>query len=314
MKKLMCAAVVTALVVAPMAAQDQAAEVMQKARAALGGARLEQIKALAIEGPFAREMGNRQVQGKLALTLQLPGKMHRLEDTEMMGGVSLERTAALNGETAWEDMQNRGGMGGGVQMVFRQGPPGGPELNAEQMEQARVRRLRTEMNRYLMAFLGASGLQPTYVAVAEAPEGKADVVEVKGEQGPGVRLFVDQATSMPLMLQYQELRPRVNMMTGGPGGRRGPGASSASGASGASGATSGDPHAPNPEEMRRRMENMPPPQPSNITLFLGDYKKVDGVMMPHRLTYAVDGKTIEEWTIEKIRVNPNIKADLFDKK
>jgi hypothetical protein len=71
---------------------------------------------------------------------------------------------------------------------------------------------------------------------------------------------------------------------------------------------------PNPEEIRRRMESMPPPQPSNVTLFLGDYKKVDGVMLPHRLTYAVDGKTVEEWTIEKIRVNPNIKADLFDKK
>jgi hypothetical protein len=301
MKNVMCAAVVMAMAAAPIAAQDQAAEVMQKARAALGGAKLEQVTALALEGPFAREMGNRQVQGKIELTLQLPGKMHRLEDTEMMGGMSLERVAALNGDTAWEDMQNRGGMGGGVQMVFRQAGPGGQELNAEQIEQARVRRLTTEMHRYLLAFLGGAGLQPTYVAVAEAPEGKADVVEVKTEQAQSVRLFVDQKTSLPLMLQYQELRPRI--MMGGPGGRR-PGAPGAPGAS----------ETPNPEEVRRRMENMPPPQPSNVTLFLGDYKKVDGVMLPHRLTYAVDGKTVEEWTIERARVNPNINADLFDKK
>jgi hypothetical protein len=59
---------------------------------------------------------------------------------------------------------------------------------------------------------------------------------------------------------------------------------------------------------------MPPPTPSNVSLYLGDFKKVDGVLIPHRLTQAIDGKTVEEWTIEKVRVNPTIKADLFEKK
>jgi hypothetical protein len=54
MKRVICAAAVMALGI-PVAAQDKAAEVMEKTRAALGGARLEQIKALALEGPFARE-------------------------------------------------------------------------------------------------------------------------------------------------------------------------------------------------------------------------------------------------------------------
>ena len=66
--------------------------------------------------------------------------------------------------------------------------------------------------------------------------------------------------------------------------------------------------------MRRRIESMPPPTPSTVSLYLADYKKVDGVMLPHRLTQAVDGKTVEEWTIEKVKVNPNVKADLFEKK
>ena len=52
----------------------------------------------------------------------------------------------------------------------------------------------------------------------------------------------------------------------------------------------------------------------NVSLYLGDYKEVSGVMLPHRLTQAVDGKTVDEWTIEKVKVNPAIKADLFDKK
>jgi hypothetical protein len=318
MRRVMCAMAVLALGL-PVAAQDKAADVMDKMRAALGGAQLEQIKALSLEGPFAREMGNRQVSGKIELTLQPPGNMHKSEDTEMMGGMSIERVAALAGDTAWEDMQNRGGMGGNMQIVMR--GPGNQELNAEQLEQARLRRLKTEFNRYLLAFLGGAGLQPTYVAVAEAPEGKADVVEVKNEQGQAVRLFIDQATSLPLMLQYQEVRPRMNFMGGrGPGAPGAPGARGAQGAPGAPGArqprrsAEGAEAGPDPEEIRRRIEAMPPPEPSTVTLYLGEYKKVDGVMLPHRLTQAIDGKTVEEWTIERARVNPNVRADLFEKK
>lgn len=62
------------------------------------------------------------------------------------------------------------------------------------------------------------------------------------------------------------------------------------------------------------MRRMAPPTPSDVTLYLADYKSVDGVMLPHRLIQAIDGKTVEEWTIEKVRVNPNVKADLFQKK
>jgi hypothetical protein len=129
---------------------------------------------------------------------------------------------------------------------------------------------------------------------------------------------------MPLMLQYQEVRPRFNMMggPGGPGGRRVPGASG--GPDGAAPPPAPPPPAaahggeaqqrPSPEEVRRRIESMPPPTPSMFTLYLGEYKKVDGVMVPHRLTYAVEGKTVEEWTLEKVKLNPSVKADLFDKK
>ena len=306
MKRLVIAAIVAACSTAVTAqdATQKGAEIMSQVRQALGGDKLAQLKTLSLEGPFAREMGQRQVKGTMVLTMQLPDHMHRSEDTEMMGGVSIERLSVLAGNTAWEDMQNRGGMGPGMQIVMRAGPPG-QELNAEQIEQARLRRFRNEFNRYLLAFTGGANLQPTFVAVAEAPEGKADVVEVKNEAGQAVRLFVDQQTHMPLMLQYMEVRPRINMI-GGPGGRPG-------GGSPAAGAPS-DGQRPNPEEVRRRMESMPPPAPSQMTLYLADFKKVDGVMLPHRLTQATDGKPVEEWTLEKVKVNPTVKADLFEKK
>jgi hypothetical protein len=249
--------------------------------------------------------------------------MHRSEDTEMMGGISIERTSVLAGDKSWEDMQNHGGMSGNMQIVMRAGPPG-QELNPEQVEQARLRRFRMEFNRYLLAFTGGTGLTPSYVAVAEAPEGKADVLEVKNDTGQSVRIFIDQQTHMPLMLQYMEVRPRV--MFGGPGGRGGPGPGGRGPGPGAAGPPPpgthetpvppppGDGPRPNPEEIRRRMESMPPPAPSQVSLYLGEYKKVDGVMIPHRLTQAIDGKTVDEWTIEKVKVNPDVKADLFEKK
>jgi hypothetical protein len=224
-------------------------------------------------------------------------------------------------------MKQRGGMGGGMQIVMA--GPGGRELNPAAIEETRLRRNRTELMRYLLAFVGGATLQPTWIAVAEAPEGKADVLEVKNDGSASVRIFVDQQTHLPLMLQYQEVRPRM-MFEGGRGGRGGAGRGGRGGgpeveaggsAVGAppTGGASRDGHGepgqrPSPDEMRRRMEQAPPPAPSTVTLFLGEYKKVDGVMLPHRLTQSVDGKPVEEWTLEKVKVNPSLKADFFEKK
>jgi hypothetical protein len=297
-------------------------------RKALGGDKLDVVKALSLEGPFQRDAGQRQMAGTTVVTIQLPDRMYRSEETELPGGASMERITALNGTQAWEDMKQRGGMGGGMQIVMR--GPEGRELNPAAIEEARLRRTRTELMRYLLAFFGGATLQPTWVAVAEAPDGKADVLEVKNDGGAAVRIFVDQQTHLPLMLQYQDMRPR--MMIDGRGGRGGPGGGRGARGGGAGidggGPPAGAPPAgatppegrgepgqrPDPEEMRRRMEQMPPPVPSNVSLFLADYKAVDGVMLPHRLTQSIDGKPVEEWTLEKVKVNPALKADLFEKK
>lgn len=66
--------------------------------------------------------------------------------------------------------------------------------------------------------------------------------------------------------------------------------------------------------MRRRLESMPPPAPSAVRLMFDEYAAVDGVKLPKRIVLSVDGKPAEEWTIEKIKVNPSLKADLFQKK
>ena len=49
-------------------------------------------------------------------------------------------------------------------------------------------------------------------------------------------------------------------------------------------------------------------------MHLSDYKKVDGIMLPHKIETELDGQPNEEWTIEKYKVNPTIKPDTWEKK
>lgn len=313
MRRMVLAVAAALALGSPLAAQeDKADSILRDMRKALGGDKLAAAKALTLEGPFQREMGpQRQMKGTIAISIALPDKMYRSEELELPGGMSIERISATNGTVAWEDQKQRGGMGGGMQVMLA--GPGGRELNPEAIETARLRRLKTELSRYLVAMFGGANLSAHWVATAEAPGGKADVIELKNDLGVALRLFVDQETHMPLMMQYQEVRPRM-MLAGGPGGRGGPGGGRGVGPGAGLGGGRGDGQGPNPQEMRRRMEAMPPSAPSQVTLYLADYKPVDGVMLPHRLTQSVDGAPVEEWTLETIKVNPQIKSDFFDKK
>ena len=116
--------------VEPIAGQDRVASIVSAARKALGGEdKVAAIKTLTAEGPYRRSMGGRDMEGTVALTIERPDKMKRVEDMQMggmVGGPSIERTSVLAGTTAWDDTQNRGGMGGGMRIMIAEGPRGGP--------------------------------------------------------------------------------------------------------------------------------------------------------------------------------------------
>jgi hypothetical protein len=174
--------------------------------------------------------------------------------------------------------------------------------------------MRVQMQRFMAAFLGESTTAWVDAGVAESPEGKADILETKEETGRTLRLFVDQVTHLPLMVQYQDPKPMV-MIAGGPG--RGPGGPGGPGGGGARGPGGpGGPPPMNQEEMQKRMEEMRrnPPPLGTFAIHVSDFKKVDGVMLPHKLDTSLDGQPNEEWTVEKYKVNPTIKADVWEKK
>jgi hypothetical protein len=266
-------------------------EILAAAREALGGeAALNKVQTLSVAATTRRVMGDREMSGDVTVELLLPDKMRRTDSFGIPGGPTMERVSVLNGGEVWDDSTNRGGGGFMMRMGGPGGPggPGGRELTDEdrqRMRDAQVRRMKGEMTRFALGFLLRTDATITYAGVAEAEDGKADVLEIKAEGGTPVKLFIDQETRLPLMLSYEGIMPRMMVARGGP---------------------------PSPEEIEKMRRE--PPQTATFEVRYGEYKKVDGVVFPHLLTTAANGNVTEEWTVDKIKVNPSLKPDAFAKK
>lgn len=272
--------------------ESRGVELMAKARQSIGGdAKLKTIKSLAIAARYRRVMGDRESSGDTELEFLLPDKMRRSETMSLMPGLEMTRVDVINGKTTWSDAQTNGAHGGGGTVMIRR-PAETPETKGS-AELA----MRADLSRAYLAFLLSSPeaipFEYSYVGEAEAPDGKAEVVDIVGPNNFNVRLFLDQKSGRPLMMSYRGKAPRFSMRT-----------------------ITGDQGSP--EEIKKkadeeaaRLAALPEVE---FQLTLENYRSVDGVLFPHTLTRMVDGKTTEETDIKKIVVNPQIKLDRFDKK
>jgi predicted ABC-class ATPase len=70
------------------------------------------------------------------------------------------------------------------------------------------------------------------------------------------------------------------------------------------------------EEAQKKMrEEAPPVAPEEVDFYirLTDHKKVGGLMLPHKLTFLTENEVSEEFEISKYQLNPQFKADRFEK-
>jgi hypothetical protein len=289
-------AIVSVRAVGPQA-DAKAEEVLNAARAALGGNdALAKVQSATVTGASRRLMGDREFSSDVTLDLLFPDKFKRTEEMSFgQGGPSVTRVSAVNGADVWDDGTNRGGGGFMMRMGGPGGGPGGgaggPGREPTEEERARFkqfqeRRIKSERARYSLIWFLKTDAPATYAGVGEAPDGKADVLEVKPEGAAPMKLFVDQESHKPLMLTYEGVLPRMIMRTAG---RR-----------------------PTPEEIEK-MRNEPPQQVTYEVHF-SEYKKVDGVLLPHLISQSVNGKVSEELTIEKYKLNAPLKPADFAKK
>jgi hypothetical protein len=300
------ALVAIAAVSAPNGAQAQdaakGAALLAEARKALGGEeRLRAVKSLDARGDFKRAAGQTTAEGRLQIRLELPDKLRRDEDLSLPGGgPAVIRTEVLNGSSVWDensggafvgrfgrgDAGARGGDGGRAAGRGRDGGGGRAPLDPAQIEEAQRRARQTDLARLLLAWLVVTDGQVSWVATAEAPDGKADVLEITTSTGPVTRLFLDQTSHVPLMMTWEGAQQLF-----GPG-RRGRG-------EGRGGDAATAPQGPPPR--------------ATFQMTLGEYKTVNGLRLPHRITRGVNDMTIEEWTVKDYRINPSFRADVFNK-
>ena len=302
MKTLKTPAILLGLLIAisPVALADdsRADEVLKQARAALGGdERLQKIESLNISGQYRRVFGDRQIGGDREVSIVLPNK-YLVEDAMNPGGLStaMINTRVLNGDRAWSSSSGGGGM------VFRIGAPGGQQLTPEQMEAAFRRSYQAEFTRYLLALIltapASVPVEYTYVGESDVESVPAEVVDVTGPDKLAIRLFFDKNSHMPLLLSYRGPKPRIVTMT-----------------------RSADKSA-KPEDVKKlrdeaekkmTADSAGKPEEVDFYIQLSDYKNVDGILFPYKLTFLTENEVSEEFEISKYQVNPQFKADKFEK-
>ena len=270
----------------------KAEALLKQARAALGGeSKLAKVQGLSAVGTVAREMGDRQVTGELTIDLQLPDKMVRTDSMSPMGDATIVLLQGINGDTLLRSSKT---LNAGPGMMVRMPPPpaAGSDAEAQALRAARADLARLTVGLLLMS-PPSMPLEFAHGGEAESPDGKADVINVKGPGSFAARLFFDKASHRPLMLSYQGIVPRMVVQTM----RGAPPPDAATSGHGTEGGAA-------------------PPTPSavDIQMFLDDYRAEDGVLLPHKISRSVEGKTTEEWTFKTIRINPAFKPDAFSGK
>jgi hypothetical protein len=212
------------------------------------------------------------------------------------------RGAPPSGEPGAGAMPPAGAMPGGMAPGGR-----GPAMDPRR---ARVTSLKQDYARLALGLFGASSAYPltfSYAAVAEAPQGRADVLDVKGEGNFALRFFINSETRLPIMVTWTT--PPTNVIVTVPG--QPPPASVAPGAVVVAGPPAPPKDAPK-EEMDKYSKDVlalrakAQATPIEQRLYFADYREVDGVKFPFRLRRAIGTETTEETTFDRFRVNAKI--------
>lgn len=268
---------------------SDAADVLAKARRALGSdKKLSAIKSFVATGQTRQVRGDNLVPIEFEINVELPDRYSRRDETPAVeSGYS---TSGFNGD-------------GLIQLPLPAAPPAMPmaqlgapppptpeQLAAQQAAQrkSRVTTLKQDFTRLTLGMFAASfpsyPLTFTRIGIAESPQGKADVILAKGPDNFSARLLINQDTHLPVMLTWSAPAGRA----GAPGAR--PGAPPAVGAPAAS---------------------APRVAPENH-LYFADYRDVDGIQLPFRLRRAVGADTIEETTFDRYKLNAKIDPKKFE--
>jgi hypothetical protein len=213
--------------------------ILAAARQALGGdAKLSAVKSFTATGRTRQVRGDNLVPIEFEIFVEFPDKYVRKD--EVPAQESGPTATGFNGEEFLQDPPP----------AAPPAPPpgaGAPAPNPAVLEVARKARVTTVKQDFARLTLGMFAasfpsypLTFTYVGEAEAPQGKADVVDAKGPNNFTLRLFVNQQNHLPLMVSWQGAPPGRGRGPGGPGMPGAPGGAGRGAAPAGGGAASGE--------------------------------------------------------------------------
>ncbi len=284
------------------------ASILSAAREALGGdTRLSAVKTFTTTGRTQQVRGDNLVPIEFEISVELPDKYIRRD--EIPAQESGPTTIGFNGDAL-------------IQLPVPALPParaGVPPPTAAQLDAQRRARATTAKQDFVRLTLGMFAtsfssypLTFSYVGQAEAPQGKADVIDAKGPANFTVRLFVNTETHLPIMVSWQG--------PAAPAGRGGPAPAPGAAPTGRGGPAPAPGPAPSPSPgpapgavpAGRGGAAPGPPQGAENRIYYADYRDVDGMKFPFRLRRAVGSDTIEETTFDKFKINAKIDAKKFE--
>jgi hypothetical protein len=306
----------------PLAQPRDAASVLAAARTALGGeARLAAIKTLIAAGRTRQVRGDNLIPIEFEIQMELPDKYSRRD--EFPAQDSGPSTAGFNGDN--------------LVLIPRPPPPpprpGMPASTPAQQEAALRGRLMTAKQDFARLMLGLLAtsftsfpLTYTYAAQAEAPQGKADVIDVKGPANFAARLFVHAETHLPIMLTWQApIGPRPGGPPAGGVPPGGPPASAPPPGAPPSGPPPGGPPPGGTPAGGTPPSSLPAGGPARggspagagppgveQRMFFADHREVDGLRLPFRIRRAAGADTTEETTFDRFRINVRVDPRRFD--
>ncbi len=319
----------------------EAAAVLTGARDALGGEkRISAIKTVVASGHTRQLQGDNLVPIEFEISIELPDKYVRTD--EIPARESGPNSRGFNGDGLIQlgDMPGGGRRGGpppaapsgasasagtasadktggkpappdssagGERGRGPAGPPPNPTIPVKQdFARLTLGMFATSFSSYPLSF-GHAGQ-------AEAPEGKADVLDVKGGGSFSARLFIDSKTHLPLMLSWTTPPNLVPVVAGQkPPANLPPGSVTFE-------TLMPPPDAATPEQKKQfeedalaaRKKAMVSTRPTEHRIYYADYRDVDGLKLPFRIRRAVGATTIEETTFDRYRINAKVDPRRFE--
>jgi hypothetical protein len=127
-------------------------------------------------------------------------------------------------------------------------------------------------------------LQFAYAGETNADHGQVEALELTGPEQFAARLFIEKASAKPALLSYREL---INRRAG--------------------------------YVVSANANEVEPAEPNQgdevaVQFYFADYRAVGKLRLPFQIIKAVNGVPVEEWKIEKYKLNPDLKAKKFEQK